>query len=250
MPTVTSGARSHVGLVRAHNEDAVLSGRNVWAVADGMGGHAAGEVASALVVAALARLDGLERLRVGDVVATLAEAHSDVLRHGDLHPGARGLGSTVTGVARVVEADAERWLVFNVGDSRVYRVGEGGLTRATVDHSETEDLVRAGIITAGAARTHPARHVITRSLGQPAPLEVDTWLVDVAPGERFLVCSDGLTGEVSDGDLERLLRSEPDAGRAASALVDAALAGGGRDNVTALVVDVSGPDAAASGPQA
>lgn len=247
---VSAAARTHVGRVRRRNEDAVLAGRQVWAVADGLGGHAAGDVASGLVVERLERLDAGPALRGGDLAAALAEANDDLLAHGRAHPAARGLGSTVTGLARVLVEGVEQWAVFNVGDSRVYRLAGGVLQRLTVDHSEVEELLRAGVLTPEAARTHPARHLVTRTVGASVSPVVDVLVVPQVPGERFLVCSDGLTTEVPDAELERLLRGEPDAAGAADRLVGAALAAGGRDNVSVVVVDVLGVASDADGADA
>lgn len=240
MLTIACGTRTDVGRVRRHNEDRVFAGERLWAVADGMGGHAAGDVASALVVARLEQLDAQPEVRQRDVVEALGEANAAILRHGDEHPEARGLGSTVTGLARVVVGGAEHWAVFNVGDSRVYRFVDGELARATIDHSETEELVLLGVITPEEARTHQSRNVITRSLGSVQPPLVDVFVLPRTAGERFLLCSDGLSGELTDPEIEDILRGEPDAGRAADLLVEAALASGGHDNVSVVVVDVVG----------
>lgn len=241
MLSIACGSRTEVGLVRAHNEDALLVGRRLWAVADGMGGHAAGDVASALAVASLARIDeGVDELRPDDLLRALEEANAALLRHGDEHPETFGLGTTVTGLARVVVDDTPQWAVFNVGDSRVYRFAGGVLSRVTVDHSEAEEMVLAGLISAEEARVHPFRNIVTRSLGSPLELLVDLWVLPLTPGERFLVCSDGLNSEIADDAIARILRDEPDADGAAGHLVAAALEAGGRDNVTAIVVDVTG----------
>ncbi len=136
--------------------------------------------------------------------------------------------------------------MFNVGDSRVYREADGALARATVDHSEAEELLLEGVITAEQARTHRARNIVTRSLGQPDAPQVDLWLLPQTPGERFLICSDGLNGELTDDAIHALLAAHPDPGQAAASLVAAALEGGGRDNVTAIVLNVEG---AASDPR-
>ena len=157
MLTVTSGHRSDVGRVRHHNEDSVLAGERLWAVADGMGGHAAGDTASAMVIDGLRPLDDRPALRPGDLVAALHDVNERILAHGHANPAVRGLGSTVTGVAVVSVGGADHWAVFNVGDSRVYRYADGTLARATVDHSEAEELILEGVITPEQARTHRAR---------------------------------------------------------------------------------------------
>ncbi len=240
MLTVTAGHRSDVGRVRHHNEDSVLVGDRIWAVADGMGGHAAGDVASALVIDGLRPLDDRPDLRPGDLVAALHAVNDRILAHGRENPAVRGLGSTVTGLAVVEVGGAPHWAVFNVGDSRVYREVDGLLARATVDHSEAEELILEGVITAEQARTHRGRNIVTRSLGQPDTPQVDLWLLPPTPGERFLVCSDGLNGELPDDAIRDILVAADDPTVAASSLVEAALRGGGRDNITAIVVNVSG----------
>jgi protein phosphatase len=238
--TVTAGHRSDVGRVRRHNEDSVLVGERLWVVADGMGGHAAGDIASALVIDGLRPLDGKGDLRPADLVDALHAVNDVILGHGHDNPAVRGLGSTVTGLALVAVGGTAHWAVFNVGDSRVYREADGALARATVDHSEAEELLLEGVITAEQARTHRSRNIVTRSLGQPDPPQVDLWLLPQTPGERFLVCSDGLNGEVDDADIHAILVAERDPEQAAARLVAAALEGGGRDNVTAIVLDVDG----------
>ena len=240
MLQVVSGHRSDVGRVRRLNEDAVLAGARIWAVADGMGGHAAGDVASRLVIEELGALDASGPLRPADLVRCIGGANDRIVRHGAEHPKATGLGTTVTGLALVSVGGADHWAVFNVGDSRVYRVMDGQLSRATIDHSETEELVLEGIITPEQARTHHARNVVTRSLGMPAAPEVDVWVLPQTPGERFLICSDGLTGELDDGAISAIVDDHPAAGPAADALVTAAVRHGGRDNVSVVVVNVEG----------
>lgn len=238
MPHVVVGARTDVGHLRSLNEDALLVGERVWAVADGMGGHAAGDVASRLVVSSLRELDGPDDLPLAAVNAAVARANAAVVEHGAENPETRGMGSTITGLVEVSVAGVRHWAVFNVGDSRVYRYAEGELKQATVDHSEVEELVAGGLIDAAEARTHPARHIITRSVGmRPAP-SVDLWVLPQTPGDRFLVCSDGLTSELEDERIAQLLGQYSDPRAAASALVEAVLGTEARDNVTVLVVDV------------
>lgn len=243
MPNVIVGARTDLGRHRSLNEDALLVGERIWAVADGMGGHAAGDVASRLVVSSLRELDGHDDLTPATVNAAVARANAAVVEHGAAHPETLGLGTTVTGLVEVGVAGVPHWAVFNVGDSRVYRYADGELRQATVDHSEVEELLAEGLIDATQARTHPARHVITRSVGmRPAP-SVDLWVLPQTVGDRFLVCSDGLTSELDDDRIAAVLAAHPDPRAAASALVDAVLDTEARDNVTVLVLDVIGDGA-------
>lgn len=240
MVTTHVGSGTHVGLVRSHNEDAYLIGQRVWAVADGMGGHAAGDVASAIAVERLADLDTdspIDPLRIGTCIR---KANADVLAHGLEHPATWGLGTTVAGVCEVVVGHETHWAVFNVGDSRVYRYWAGELARATVDHSETEELILRGEITEAQARSHHLRNVITRSVGTtPAP-QADVWVLPQSGGERFLICSDGLSSELADSEIADLLAANEDPTAAADALIAKTLAAGARDNVTVIVVDVDG----------
>lgn len=244
MLAVRCGSRTDVGCVRSNNEDGLVIGDRLWSVADGMGGHAAGQVASRLVIGALAGLDDGEPLSQERVLEALASAHELVVSYGQKHPLTRGLGTTATGLALVGDGEETRWLIFNIGDSRVYHLADGGLSRITVDHSEVEELVAEGIVTREQARTHPMRNIITRSIGAPVPPCVDVWTLPIRL-ERFVVCSDGLTGELEDDQITAILRANPDPQDAADALVGAALESGGRDNVTVIVLDVD-PDAAPS----
>jgi len=243
MPRTASGHATLTGVVRTHNEDSLLDGVRLWVVADGMGGHAAGDVASALAIEALRPLDAAGTLRPDDLVDAVGRGHEAVREHGRRHPATLGLGTTVTGVALVDTDSGPGWVVFNVGDSRVYRLADGELTRVTTDHSEVELLVHAGVLTPEQARVHPLRNIITRSVGQRGRPAVDLWELPLTPGERFLVCSDGLTGELEDAGILALLSAEPDPGRAASALAEAAVEAGGHDNVSVVVVDLLTDDA-------
>jgi PPM family protein phosphatase len=245
--TVTSGATSHVGHVREHNEDAMLVTDRLYAVADGMGGHAAGEVASAIAIETLAELDGRDSLRAEDVVTAVVTANERILEAVGQDRRRRGMGTTLTGVALVAgddpgeagggaaDGDGERWLVFNVGDSRVYRVADGVLEQLTVDHSEVQELVDAGLITSDEASVHPARNIITRSLGMVTGVQPDVWRLEPTGDETYLVCSDGLTNEVDDDELAAIVGREADPQAAADRLCAAALEAGGRDNITVVV---------------
>ncbi|GAA4409062.1 protein phosphatase 2C domain-containing protein [Fodinibacter luteus] len=235
---VRAGAATHVGRVRDHNEDALLASGRVFAVCDGMGGHAAGEVASRLAVEALATLDEHPPAGADDVTRALGQANEHILRSEAAHPEQRGMGTTATGLVVVDAGDHEQWVVLNVGDSRVYRLAEGGLGLVTRDHSEVRELLEAGLIDADEVPTHPLRNVITRALGSdPAP-EPDLWVLPPTAGERFVVCSDGLSNELADDEIEHLLTAAPDPQAAADALVAAAVRAGGRDNVSVVVVAV------------
>lgn len=240
---VRSGSSTHVGRVREHNEDGLIADGMVFAVADGMGGHAAGEVASRIAVEALADLIRHPASSPADVTAALHEANRRILESQARVPEQRGMGTTVAGLTVVETGGREHWVVFNVGDSRVYRVAESRMSMVTRDHSEVRELMDAGVIDAAEAARHPLRNVITRSLGSdPAPA-VDTWVLPPTPGERFVVCSDGLSNELDDREIMLVVRKYADPQIAADQLVGAAVRAGGRDNVSVVVVAVdSGED--------
>ena len=244
---VRSGAATHVGRVRDHNEDSLLSDGLVFAVADGMGGHAAGEVASSLAVDALATLVDRPPARPEDVAAVLQEANRRILESQAAAPEQRGMGTTVAGLTVVGAGGREHWVVFNIGDSRVYRLADNRMSMVTRDHSEVRELMDAGLIDASEAARHPLRNVITRSLGSdPAP-SPDVWVLPPTPGERFVVCSDGLSNELDDREIMLVARKYADPQVAADQLVAAAVRAGGRDNVSVVVVAVgagSGDDPA------
>ncbi len=235
-PRARAGAATDVGRVRDHNEDAALVLDGLYLVADGMGGHAAGEVASGIAVATMGELAGREPLSGDEVTAQVRAANQRILEAVSTHPERRGMGTTLTGLALVTVDEQWRWLVLNVGDSRTYRLADGELTRVTVDHSEVQQLVDAHVITAEQARVHPARNIVTRSLGTHAAHRVDTTELAVRPGETFVVCSDGLTEELTDTEIRDIAIAHPDPQDAASQLVREAVTAGGRDNVTVVVV--------------
>jgi protein phosphatase len=234
---LTYGAASNAGLRRRRNEDALLAEQNVFAVADGVGGHAAGEIASALAVDFLVQLAGKPDVTVGDVADVLRDANAALVAHGAAHPARAGLATTVAALV-LSEPTSRTWIVANVGDSRVYQLRTDGLHQLTVDHSEVAELLAAGHLTKQQARRYPRRHVVTRSLGtQPAP-DADFRVLPAHAGERFVVCSDGLTSEVADEQIVNTLQGAAAPEAAADALVTAALDAGGRDNVSVIVVDV------------
>jgi PPM family protein phosphatase len=241
------GSATHVGCVRDLNEDAVLTKRAIFIVADGMGGHAAGEVAASVALAYFAALGDRDDLRPDDIAAAIGEANAAILGSTAQHRENTGMGTTVSGLYFGTVAGSPHWIVFNVGDSRVYRFADDTLTRVTVDHSEVAELVAAGRITPDQARNHPRRNVVTRSLGtNPAPTP-DTWVLPAMPGDRFLICSDGLTVEVADDDIAAVLRRAGEPQQAADTLVRLAIQAGGHDNVSVVVVAlrVDAPDGSA-----
>ncbi len=231
-----AGVSTHVGRVRKLNEDSALARGKVFAVADGMGGHAAGEVASGIVVDALGELSDRAALRPEDLLRQLRVANERILTAAARNPEQAGMGTTAAGVAIVSAGGSDHWAVFNVGDSRVYRYLAGRLSLVTVDHSEVRELIDAGVITPEEARRHPLRNVVTRSLGSEPYPSPDIWVFPPYPGERFIICSDGLTNEIDDERIRRLVDDNEEPAACAEALVGAAVEAGGRDNVTAVVV--------------
>jgi PPM family protein phosphatase len=233
------GAATDTGRHRERNEDSFLAEGRVFAVADGMGGHAAGDVASGMIIDALRPLAHSDVLSTRELTEVIQAANDDIVVRGFQRAPTIGMGTTVTGVALVSGADTALWAVFNVGDSRVYRFRDGRLTQVTVDHSEVQELIDAGRITPEQARTDLRRHIVTRALGTiPAP-PVDLWILPPEPGEQFLICSDGLTEELTDPQIEKVLADATTPAEAAANLVDEALRAGGHDNVTVVVVAAS-----------
>lgn len=238
-PTLMWGAASDRGRRRKVNEDAYLAENGVFLVADGMGGHDAGDIASATALGALSFLleaDTIEPELV-DVLVDVAQKEVRAIESG---PKGRGAGTTLTGAVLAYVDGVPYWLIINIGDSRTYLLSNGKLEQMSVDHSEVQELIDAGMLTEDEARHHPRRNVITRALGGPDELDADFRYIPVEAYERILVCSDGLTAEVDDAQIRDVLLEHHDPGNAAQELVDAALAAGGRDNVTVLVVDVTG----------
>lgn len=234
--TLAWAAVSDVGRRRAANEDSVIVEPPVFAVADGMGGHAAGDRASAAVVDRLSALAGrpdVDRAVVGDTLVRAAHDIDELAAELAL-----GAGTTVTGAVLDVAAEEPCFVVFNVGDSRVYRFTGNELAQVTHDHSVVQELVDQGLLSEAAAESHPESNVVTRALGFNEVPRPDYWTVPIRAGMRLLVCSDGLTKELPAPRLRLHLAARLSAAETASALVDAALAAGGRDNVTVVVVDV------------
>ncbi|MGI9824692.1 PP2C family protein-serine/threonine phosphatase [Agromyces sp. Marseille-Q5079] len=233
---LTAAVATDVGLVRQANEDSALAEWPVFVVADGMGGYEAGDRASAAVVAAFREhVAGADVASVSHVRTALAAAGTAVAAVAASTD--RGAGSTVAGIALVEDEDGPAWLVFNVGDSRVYRHHGIELEQLTVDHSLGQELVERGELRPDELATFTRRNVITRAIGAPDST-ADSWLLPVVNGERLLICSDGLTSEVSDEGIRATLTMSGRPESAAAALVQRAVQAGGRDNVTVVVVDV------------
>lgn len=237
---VVWGAATHVGMLRQQNEDSYAAEDGVFVVADGMGGHNAGEVASALAVRGMreAALRGFASPE--SVVAAINLANSEIHRASGGPTDQRGMGTTIT-VAVPIPAEGQepqRMVVANVGDSRVYLWRDGGLRQVSSDHSYVQELLTEGYITAAEARVHPRRNIVTRALGIEGDVNADSWVLPMLAGDRYLLCSDGLVDEVDDERIAEILQTTPNPQEAADQLVATANSNGGRDNVTVVVVDV------------
>lgn len=245
---VHHGAATDVGRVREVNEDAWMAAAPVYAVADGMGGHEGGDVASRIVVEEFAHLAerGYDPRRGREAVAeVLGEAQRRILEYAEQQAGegvaARRRAGTTAVAALLVEDDSgPAWLLANLGDSRAYRFVDGALVQVSTDHSLVQELVDAGRISPEEAAVHPERNVITRALGESLGVEPDYFVLRLADAERLLLCTDGVTGMIDDQTIARLLAEATDPRDAADRLVAAAVAAGGEDNATAVVIDVVG----------
>ncbi|MFS0866960.1 PP2C family serine/threonine-protein phosphatase [Microbacterium sp. 179-B 1A2 NHS] len=232
---VMSGARTDPGLRRKVNEDSFLASYPVFLVADGMGGHEAGDRASAAVIDVFRGFVGRSDVTPEEIAQAVYRAHSAVAA---IAAGTtRGAGSTLTGLVAVRQDGEQRWLVLNVGDSRVYRLLAERLEQLTIDHSVAQEMVDAGRLSRDQMSQFEGRNVITRAMGgERSP--ADYWLLPVVTGERLLVCSDGLNGEITDEAIRAGLLVGGSPTHTAGSLVTQAIAHGGRDNVTVIVVDV------------
>ena len=227
------GARSDVGCVRPHNEDSYLVQSPLFCVCDGMGGHAAGEVASSIAVETIAKT-APQSADAARLAAAVEAANAAVIEAALNGLGKPGMGCTAT--CAYIENDT--LAIAHVGDSRAYLLHEGTLIRVTRDHSYVEELVDAGEITADEARVHPNRSVITRALGSDPAMYADHFTLHIEEGDRLILCSDGLSSMIPDSDIENIATQSSTAQICVDNLVDAALVAGGHDNVTVLVVDL------------
>lgn len=239
MISLASGSATATGPVRESNQDSILVGERLFAVADGMGGRGAGEVASRLAVETLCEIFAADPSREG-LIKACREAGRAVWEQAEGDEGLQGMGTTLTAVAFLSEETEVRLSVANLGDSRLYLLRDGHHSRITRDHSLVEVLVHAGELTESEARTHPKHSILTRALGIGPDVGPDVVDVSHEPGDRLLLCTDGLVNEVDDQEMAAVLAREIDPGRAALALVQLAVEAGGRDNVSVVVVDVDG----------
>ncbi len=231
-------AVSDVGLVRANNQDSAYAGPHLLAVADGMGGHAGGDTASSLAIANLAPLDD-EAVGSGDILTRLEEtiesARLDLVDHARANPKLAGMGTTITAILR----SGNKLAMAHMGDSRAYLLHQDEFTQVTVDHTFVQHLVDTGRITPEEAESHPQRSVVMRVLGDfEVELSPDVSLREARPGDRWLLCSDGLSGYVARSTIERTLRDIEDPHECVEKLLQLALRAGGPDNITCIVADV------------
>jgi protein phosphatase len=238
-----TAAATDAGYLRATNQDVALATDDLAAVADGMGGHLGGEVAARIAVEQLLEAHRRDRTTDG-LVAAVRAANSAVYRRSRSDRSLRGMGTTLTAAAFVAEEpdDQVRLALVNVGDSRAYLVDRPArvIHKLTNDHSVVEEMVRSGELSPDEAAVHPHRHILTRALGIEPRIEPDCWELELAAGSRLLLCSDGLTNELSELEIAAVLLGEPDGRKAAAELVNQALRHGGSDNVTVVVLDVLG----------
>lgn len=236
-----SAGKTDAGRVRRRNEDSFVLDPPLFAVADGMGGAQAGEVASRLAAAAFREYHDADRLEPEERVAAIVqEANRRIYERARSDSEVSGMGTTVTAALLT----GGRVAIAHVGDSRGYRIREGALEQLTEDHSLVADLMRSGRLTPEEAEAHPQRSVITRALGTDPEVDIDTLVVDAEPGDLFLLCSDGLTTMVSDEDILRIVAEADTLDASARELVRTANSGGGEDNITVVLFAVQGDEAA------
>ena len=238
------GALSDTGVLRVQNEDSMLAQDGLFVVADGMGGHNAGEVASAMATSMLksAHANGIaDAKELGDLIK---EINVQIFQSAATKTEQSGMGTTLTALAITTsdqtlgENSVATATVANIGDSRTYLLRNGEFRQVSVDHSYVQELVSDGLITREEARTHARRNIVTRALGIEPVVGVDTWTLPLIAGDRYVLCSDGLVDEVTDADIATCLKRIADPQKTANELVAMANTNGGRDNITVIVVDV------------
>ena len=228
---------THTGRRREINQDAVLSLYPLFVVADGMGGHVGGEIASSSTIERLRAVATKGTVTPKTIEKALARAVGDIAAR----PAAtdEGTGTTVTGVFLDLEGDEPTWVTLNIGDSRVYLYRDGGLAQITTDHSVVQELIAAGRLSPEEAENHPYGNVITRAVGPSDGVVPDYVRLEVIDGDRFVICSDGLTKELTDYGILHFLLQHADPTEAVDAMLEAALENGGRDNISIIVLDVA-----------
>lgn len=226
-----------VGRRRENNQDAFFAEYPLFIVADGMGGHAGGEIASQSTVTRLEAVVASGAVERDAIESALQLAVGDIADHPETTD--EGTGTTLTGVFLEFENDEPHWVALNIGDSRVYLLRDDRLVQVTTDHSVVQELIAAGKISPEEAEGHPYSNVITRAVGASELTAPDYVTLDVRAGDRFVICSDGLTKELTDYGIQHFLRENADPGAAVDAMLAAALENGGRDNVTLVIVQIA-----------
>lgn len=235
------GSQSDVGNKRTSNEDSYAAGPEIAVVADGMGGHSGGEIASALATRTL--IDGMLAVGLGKANLRLFQqlvsvANDKIIDLSRSAPSLHGMGTTIVGLA-FADIDGEMHVgMVNVGDSRIYCLSNGELAQQSVDHSLVEALVQQNRISREEARNHPQRNIVTKALGSATEVQADVFAKPAQHGDRYLLCSDGLNDEITDGKIASILQENKSVQIAANKLVQAAKSAGGRDNITVVVADV------------
>lgn len=242
MPEIRLGSATDKGNYRNQNEDAHLVSGRLLAVADGMGGHNAGEVASAMAIDVLRAHGDTGVASADELVGLVSRINSSIHAEATATTEQRGMGTTLTVVA-LPGSGGSHIHVANVGDSRAYLYRSGSLRQLSIDHSYVQELVSEGLLTPAEARRHPRRNIVTRALGIDPVVEVDSWTLAIAPGDRLLLCSDGLVDEVDDEGIAAILSAADEPDVVSKRLVEAAKSNGGRDNITVVVADLSGAGA-------
>ena len=230
------GAKTDQGLVRELNEDTFGYKGGLFVVADGMGGHCAGEVASAIAVETVLALDlGTTASNIAtDLSQAVIKANQAILLKAEENPEFLGMGTTIV----ILQLQEKQAYFTHVGDSRIYHLTAGNLAQLTIDHSLVAELVKNGGLSKAEASSHPQRNVLTRALGTKDELELEVNSVAIKPGDKFLLCSDGLTSTVNEKVIAELLAAATDPQEIAAELVTAANQSGGNDNITAIVIEI------------
>lgn len=240
---LTWAAETHTGNRREANQDALLAAFPLFIVADGMGGHIGGEIASQSAVDRLRAVAESGSVSAVTIEAALDRAVEDIASHPETTD--EGTGTTVTGVFVEMRDGEVNWVTLNIGDSRVYLLRDGRIAQITTDHSVVQELIAAGRLSPEEAENHPYGNVITRAVGPSSSVTPDYVRLDVLNHDRFVICSDGLTKELTDYGIQHFLQQFDDPAAAVSAMLEAALENGGRDNISLIVLNAARTDAAA-----
>lgn len=239
MTTFVWGAATDTGVVRKGNEDSFLAINGLYAVADGMGGHQAGEVASRAALDAFRDVyESAARPSIAALVTAVENANRAVVEQARGNENLAGMGTTLVGMAAIPTRNGYSLGVVNIGDSRLYLFSNGDLSQITEDHSLVAAMERQGQITAEEAALHPQRNILTRALGIDTSVLVDSWEITPIMGDRFLLCSDGLFNELADTQIASVLRRIADPSEACRELIRMANQAGGRDNITCVIIDI------------